>query len=264
MHRPMFRMRTPLSALALVAGFSLGGRGPGALAAGKENPFMTPNRALIVLTNHAQLGDTGRKTGFYLSEAAHPFEVFSKAGLQVEFASPAGGHAPMDGTDTEDPVALAHLKDSTFVALTEETKALDGLDPAHYDIVFFAGGHGTMWDFPNDPAVQHFTASVYEAGGIVAAVCHGPAALVNVRLSDGRALVEGRALTAFSNTEEKKVELDSVVPFALESVLVERGARFSAAPAFQAHVVVDERLATGQNPASARGVAEAAVDLARR
>ncbi|HEU4537166.1 MAG TPA: type 1 glutamine amidotransferase domain-containing protein, partial [Polyangiaceae bacterium] len=137
----------------------------------------------------------------------------------------------------------------------------DQVDPAAYDAVFYAGGHGTMWDFPDDAALARIAAAVYERGGVVAAVCHGPAGLVNVKLSSGEWLVAGREVAAFTNDEERAVGLAEVVPFLLADRLVERGARHRPAPNFQANVVVSGRLVTGQNPASARGVGDAIVAL---
>jgi putative intracellular protease/amidase len=224
-------------------------------------PAGTAKRVAIVLTNHGQLGDTGKATGFYLSEATHPHEVFRAAGYEVEFLSPKGGFAPMDGTDVEDPINAAFLADETLVAQTKQTTPIAAVDPARYDAVFFAGGHGTMWDFPDDPGVQSLIREVYERGGVVAAVCHGPAAIVNARLSDGTYLVAGKQVSAFTDEEEIAVALETVVPFALESRLRERGARFVEAPNFEKKVAVSERLVTGQNPASATGVAEAVVVL---
>ena len=220
-----------------------------------------PNRVAIVLTNHGQLGDTGKPTGFYLSEATHPHEVFRAAGYEIEFLSPKGGLAPMDGVDASDPINAAFLADETLVARTKQTTAIAAVDPSSYDAVFFAGGHGTMWDFPDDPGVQALIRAVYEHGGVVAAVCHGPAAIVNARLSDGTYLVAGKEVSSFTDEEEIAVKLEAVVPFALESKLRERGARFVEAPNFEKKVAVSERLVTGQNPASATGVAEAVVVL---
>lgn len=220
-----------------------------------------PKRVAIVLTNHGQLGDTGKTTGFFLSEATHPYEVFRAAGYEIDFLSPKGGLAPMDGVDTNDPINAAFLANEALVAQTKATRAIPSVDPARYDAVFFSGGHGTMWDFPEDRGVQALIRAVYERGGVVAAVCHGPAAVVNARLSDGTLLVEGKEVSSFTDEEEVAVKLDHVVPFALESTLRARGARFVEAPNFERKVAVSDRLVTGQNPASATGVAEEVVRL---
>lgn len=218
-------------------------------------------RVAIVLTNHGELGDTGRSTGFYLSEASHPYKVFTEAGYRVDFVSPKGGFAPMDGLDEKDAINDWFLSNESLVNRTENTTPIASIDADDYDAVFFAGGHGTMWDFPNDPQIQSLIRDVYEDGGVVAAVCHGPAALVNARLSDGTYLVANRTVSAFTDEEEAAVELEDVVPFALESKLRQRGALFVEAPNFQPKVAVSNRLVTGQNPSSATGVAEAVVTL---
>ena len=134
------------------------------------------------------------------------------------------------------------------------------IDPADYGAILFAGGHGTMWDFAESKPAQDLIRGIYEAGGVVAAVCHGPAALVNATLSNGEPLVKGKAIAGFSDAEEDAVGLTDVMPFLLESQLVLKGARYSKAPLWQTHVAVDGRLITGQNPASARGVGAAVAD----
>ncbi|MEM6332898.1 MAG: type 1 glutamine amidotransferase domain-containing protein [Planctomycetota bacterium] len=219
-------------------------------------------RVVIVLTNESSMGEGGRATGFYLSEASHPWRAFTEAGYEVVFASPLGGLAPIDPTsldrsDATNAAFLGEVADGDAVA----TEALGELDAGEIDGVFFAGGHGTMWDFPDDPAVKSQTAAVYEAGGVVAAVCHGPAALVNVRLSNGSYLVDGKMVATFTNAEEDAVGLTGTVPFLLQTLLEERGAEVVEAANFESNVVVDGRLVTGQNPASARGTADAVVAL---
>jgi putative intracellular protease/amidase len=208
---------------------------------------------LIALTSHAELGDTGRKTGFYVPEVAHPYAVFTAAGHQVDFVSVAGGEPPRDGVKPGDEVVAAFLADQG--SRLADTPTPDQVKAADYDAVFFAGGHGTMWDFPPSTALAALAAEIYENGGVVAAVCHGPAALVNLTLSDGTYLVSGRRVSAFTNAEEAAVGLTDVVPFALETALVERGAEFTKAGEFADHAVADRRLVTGQNPASATSVA---------
>jgi putative intracellular protease/amidase len=216
---------------------------------------------LIALTSHDKKGATGQPTGAYLAEIAHPYEVFVAAGYPVEFASVRGGKVPLDGVEREDPSNAAFLDDAEVMRQLETSVASSSVDPARYAAIFFAGGHGAMWDFPEAHAFGRATTAIYERGGIVGAVCHGPAALVNVKLADGSYLVAGKAVSAFTNDEERTVELDKVVPFLLESKLSERGALFQPAPNWQEKVVVADRLVTGQNPASASGVARAMVKL---
>jgi putative intracellular protease/amidase len=207
------------------------------------------------------MGDTGKPTGFFLGELTHPFEVFEKAGVPAELASIQGGEPPVDGLDLEDKINARYWNDPEFRSKLASTKKLSDLNPADYSAVFFSGGHGTMWDFPDDAAVQKFAREIYEAGSPVGAVCHGPAALVNVKLSDGTFLVAGKEVSAFTNSEEEKVGLTNVVPFLLATKLEERGAKHLGAPDFQEQVVASGNLVTGQNPASAAGVAEKMVEL---
>ncbi|MGW4032311.1 type 1 glutamine amidotransferase domain-containing protein [Streptomyces sp. NPDC004838] len=215
---------------------------------------------LFVLTSHGELGSSGRETGFWLSEAAHPWRVFTDAGCRVELVSVRGGRPPIDGADISDPVQRAFLEEIDLDVVAR----LDDVDPADYDAVLYVGGHGAMWDFPGNAALARVGSAVYAAGGAVAAVCHGPAGLLDLTLPDGRFLIDGRNVTSFTNAEERESGVDDVVPFFLQDALAERGARHSDGGIYQAHVVVDERLVTGQNPASAAGVAEAVLKLLTR
>jgi putative intracellular protease/amidase len=225
------------------------------------NPTPSTPTVLMVLTSHATKGSTGQPTGFYLGEVTHPLAVFDAAGIAVEFASIQGGEPPVDGLDLNDATNARYWNDAAFRNAIRSTQRLDQIDSAKYSAIFYAGGHGAVWDFPDSPAVQTKTREVFEAGGIVAAVCHGPAALVNVRLGDGRYLVAGKRLSAFTDDEERAVQLDQVVPFLLASTLVERGAQHQAAPDWTSKVTVDGRLVTGQNPQSATATGEAVRDL---
>lgn len=213
-------------------------------------------RILIVLTSHDDLGGVER-TGYYVPEAAHPWQIFTKAGYEVDVASIAGGRPPRDGHDPDDPAQAAFLA----TGLDDDTAMLSGVDASAYDAVLYAGGHGTMWDFPADPDVARVGREIYERGGVVAAVCHGPAALVGLTLSDGSHLVDGRRVAVFTNSEETVRGVAGVVPFLLADALTERGARHEPAPDWQPQVVVDDRLVTGQNPASAAPLAEQVVAL---
>ncbi|MFJ8833828.1 type 1 glutamine amidotransferase domain-containing protein [Micromonospora aurantiaca] len=214
-------------------------------------------RALIALTSHSELGRTGRSTGYYVGEAAEPWEVFRSAGYDVDLVSVAGGEPPVDGRDENDSTQNDFL---ATAGVTDTPKAAD-VDPAGYDVILFSGGHGTMWDFPDDPDLARIARSVYERGGVVAAVCHGPSALVNLTLTDGSRLVAGKRVAGFTNSEEAAVGLTDEVPFLLADKLGEAGAQHVPAPDFTEHVVVDGRLVTGQNPQSARAVADAVVKL---
>ena len=215
-------------------------------------------KILIGLTSHSDLAGL-RPTGYYLSEAAHPWKVFLDAGYSVDLASTAGGQPPVDGVDLSDTIQRAFTEDPDMQRKVQSTLTFAEAQASDYDAVLFAGGHGTMWDFPNDPDLANFTRTLYEAGGVVSAVCHGPAALVGVTLSDGRPLVEGKHVSAFTDAEEAAVGLADTVPFLLQTKLEQLGAKHTGADNFQAHVVIDDRLVTGQNPASATGVANAVV-----
>ncbi len=213
-------------------------------------------KILIALTSHSELGNTGRKTGFYLPEAAHPYAVFTQAGYTVDFVSPLGGEPPVDGVDLNDPLQRAFWEDADVRAKLQNTLRPADINPADYAAIFYAGGHGTMWDFPDNAELAAIAADIYEQEGVVAAVCHGPSALVNIKLSDGSYLVAGKTVSTFTNEEEAAVGLTEVVPFLLESRLRERGAQITKAPNFAAHTAVSDRLLTGQNPASATPLAE--------
>lgn len=281
-HRPRSRRRFPvlsttapiaplLAFLALaLGGCSPGGTpepddGSGAPAPGRAASTAQRGSILLVLTNHGALGQTGNPTGFYLSEAAHPWEVFTKAGYEVVLASPEGGRAPVDpkSLDLEDETNAAFHERFVQDGAVPGTVALADVEPVDHAAVFFAGGHGTMWDFPDHPEVDRVGEAVHARGGVVGAVCHGPAALVGMKGVDGEPLVKGLAVTGFTNSEEEAVELTEAMPFLLETRLRELGARFDGAADFAANVAVGERVVTGQNPASAEAAARAVVEQLR-
>jgi putative intracellular protease/amidase len=166
---------------------------------------------------------------------------------------------PLDGIDRTDADNASFLDDGAALARLHASLTPAQVEASRYAAIYFAGGHGTMWDLPDDAGLARIAAQIYEAGGFVSAVCHGPAGLVNIQLSSGAYLVANKQVAAFTDDEERAVGLTEVVPFLLASRLVERGARHVPAPNFKANVIVSERLITGQNPASARGVGEALV-----
>jgi putative intracellular protease/amidase len=213
-------------------------------------------KILMVLTSVSEIEETGEKTGYNVAEAAHPWKVFKDSGHFVDFASIKGGQPPQDTVDKDDPIQVAFTQDETTRAGLYNTARIDVVDPEQYDGVYLVGGHGTMWDFPDNEGLQKLVGSIYDSGGLVGAVCHGPAGLVNVELKNGLRLVEGRTVAAFTNDEEVAVGKEKIVPFLLQDKLVEQGATHEAAENFEEKVVVDERLVTGQNPASAGGVAK--------
>ncbi|GGZ04693.1 type 1 glutamine amidotransferase domain-containing protein [Streptomyces poonensis] len=218
-----------------------------------------PKKVLFALTSHGELGDTGRTTGFYVPEVAHPAAVFRAAGYDIDFVSVQGGAPPQDGVDPDDEVVTGFLADPATRAALRTTPTAADVSAEDYAVMFYAGGHGAMWDFPGNAELAALAAAVYERGGVVAAVCHGPAGLVDIRLSDGSHLVDGKQVACFTNEEEAAVGCGDVVPFLLESKLVERGARHTGTAPFAEHAVADRRLVTGQNPASAVKVAELAL-----
>jgi putative intracellular protease/amidase len=215
---------------------------------------------LCVVTSHPIRGDTGEPTGFAMVELTHPLDVFRQAGIPTEIASIRGGHPPIDFFDLKDPVNERFWRDKEFRDALAHSLILSEADPSRYSAVFFAGGHGTMWDFADSHAVQHVIRQKWESGGIVSAVCHGPAAFVNATLSDGSYLVAGKKIASFTDEEEAEVKYTHVVPYLLATTLKKRGALHQPAPNWAENVVVDGRLVTGQNPASAHGVGRAVVD----
>ena len=220
-------------------------------------------KILCVVTSNNVKGATGIPTGFWLSELTHSLEKFVAAGFEFELASIKGGKPPIDGDslDFSDAVNKKFWDDKNFQRKLENSLRLDDVTAADFDAIFCAGGHGVMWDFADSAAIDKVTREIYERGGIVSAVCHGPAALVNVKLSDGKFLVDGKNLTAFTNGEEEAVQATDIVPFLLETALKNHGAIHHAAANWSNHVVEDGRLVTGQNPASAAGVGAAVVKL---
>lgn len=213
---------------------------------------------LFVVTSAAIKGETGLATGFNLSEVTHPLEKLHDAGITVEFASIRGGVAPLDGLeDMNDPANAHYWADDAFRQGIANTKKIDDINPADYSAIFFAGGHGTMWDFPDSSASHKAIREIFESGGIVSAVCHGPAVLVNATLSDGSYLVAGKKVAAFTDEEEEIVQSTKIVPFLLESTLIKRGAKPQHAAAWSPNVAIDGRLITGQNPQSGAILGEA-------
>lgn len=210
-------------------------------------------KVLFALTSHNRKGNTGQPTGYYLPEAAHPWHVLDADGFEIDFVSPQGGRPPMDGADAADAISRQFLDNPDIAEKLGDTPKPEQIKPGEYAAILFVGGHGAMWDFAENRALAGIAASIYEAGGVVGAVCHGPAGLVNLQLSSGEYLVKGKQVAAFTDEEERAVNLDKVVPFLLSGTLRQRGALLKPAPNWQPNVVVDGRLVTGQNPASAEG-----------
>lgn len=218
---------------------------------------MSVPHILIILTNAATIGPNARKTGYFFSEVAHPFEVFDRAGVAVEFASPLGGEPPHDGYDDADPAQRAFRASKAFRRMSRSRK-LSEVDVLDYDAIFIPGGLGPMVDITGNPTVQRAVSRAHAGGLLVGAVCHGPAALLGVTRDDGTPLLQNLKLTSFSNAEEDGYARADV-PFMLEQALRAAGADYTSAPPWQPHVVQDGRVMTGQNPASAAPLAEAMV-----
>lgn len=228
---------------------------------------MKPTKKIaIVVTNHTRMGKTGEKTGWHCSEVSHPLDVFRESGFEVTFVSPEGGKTKPDPAtiDTDDAHNAALLENTSAMEALNNTLHPSTIDPQDYDAIFLAGGHGTMWDFPESRPLQSLIKNMAEAGRVIAGVCHGPAALMNVKLSDGSYLIEGKDFACFTNQEEKLVQRDAVVPFLLASKLEARGGKHHAGDPFEKQVIVSGKLVTGQNPASAQGVAEEVVFQIKR
>ncbi|MGY0235895.1 type 1 glutamine amidotransferase domain-containing protein [Longispora urticae] len=213
-------------------------------------------RILMVLTSHGELGASGTATGFWLEELAAPLAAFRSAGFDVELASVRGGRPPLDpGSAEYDAGAVPDLDD-----LLAATTALDTVDPARYAGVFLVGGHGTMWDFPDDPHLARLVTDVHRTGA-VGAVCHGVAGLLGATADDGTPLVAGRLVTGFSDAEEKMIGADAVIPFHLQQRLTGLGATVEVGAPFTGCVRRDGRLVTGQNPQSSAATAAALVEV---
>lgn len=214
----------------------------------------------MILTSHDQLGDTGKKTGFWLEEFAAPYYVFRDAGATITLASPKGGQPPLDpksdAPDAQTPATERFKADLEANAQLAATHKLSEIDVAAYDGVFYPGGHGPMWDLANDSASIALIQDALAANKPVAAVCHAPAALKNVKNADGTPLVKGKTVTGFSNSEEDAVGLSDIVPFLLEDTLKEQGGEYSRGDDWAVHVVEDGLLITGQNPASSEEAAK--------
>jgi putative intracellular protease/amidase len=218
------------------------------------------NKILFVVTSHDTKGSTGEKTGYYLGEVSHPWEVLTKAGFEIDFVSPKGGNPPVDGFDLTDETNKLFWEDAYYQKKISNSMKPNEVNPEEYAI-YFAGGHGAMGDLADNKEIAEIAARIFEKNGVVAAVCHGPAGLVNVKLKDGSYLVSGKKINGFTNEEEAIVKLTNVVPFLLEDKLKERGGIFEKSEPWQNHVTVAQRLVTGQNPQSAKAVGEAMVKL---
>lgn len=221
-------------------------------------------KILMVLTSHDQLGDTGRKTGFWLEEFAAPYYVFRDAGVELTLASVKGGQPPIDPKsdlpENQTPATTRFKNDPAAQKDLASTVKLEGMRSEDFDTVFYPGGHGPMWDLVDNTDSIALIESFYNSGKPVAAVCHAPAVLHRV-VYQGAPIVKGKRVTGFTNSEEEEVQLTHVVPFLVEDKLKQLGGLFEKAPNWQSFVITDGRLITGQNPASSTAGAQALLKL---
>lgn len=225
-------------------------------------------KILIVLTSHDQLGDTGRKTGFWLEELAAPYYAFKDAGAEITLASPAGGRPPLDPKSNESDFQTDQTRrfeaDPGATAQLARTVRLDGVRQEDFDTVFYPGGHGPLWDLAEDRNSINLIESFLAADKPVALVCHAPGVLRHVKTAAGRPLVEGRRVTGFTNSEEEAVGLTHVVPFLVEDELIAMGGKFAKGSDWAEFVVTDGLLTTGQNPQSSSLAARTLLDRMAR
>ncbi|EXA61022.1 N-terminal domain of DJ-1_PfpI family protein [Acinetobacter baumannii 348935] len=222
-------------------------------------------KILIVLTSHDQLGETGKKTGFWLEELAAPYYTFIDAGADVTLASPAGGQPPLDPKSNEPDAQTETTKrfeaDEVAMQALANTHKLSEVLNQDFDAVFYPGGHGPLWDLAKDQNSISLIEQTLQANKPVALVCHAPGVLRDVKNAEGRPIVEGKSVTGFSNTEEDGVGLTDIVPFLVEDTLKEKGGQYSKAEDWQVYVQQDGLLITGQNPASSAATAESLLKL---
>jgi len=225
-------------------------------------------KVLIVLTSHDQLGNTGRKTGFWLEELAAPYYVFKDIGAQITLASPKGGRPPLDPKSNEPSfqtdITRRFEKDAEAEGQLDRTVRLESVKQEDFDTVFYPGGHGPMWDIVDNPHSIKLIESFVAAGKTFATVCHSSGALRHVKAPDGNLLIAGRTVTGFTNGEEDDVGLTKVVPFLVEDELMSLGATISKVKNWGVHTVVDGRLITGQNPASSGPTAKLLIDMLKK
>ncbi len=219
------------------------------------------SRILMVLTSHDQLGDTGKKTGFWLEEFAAPYYVFKDAGAQITLASPQGGQPPLD-PKSDDPGAQTDATrrfkgDAAAQKELANTVALDKVHASDFDADFYPGGHGPLWDLAEDAQSIALIEKTYAAGKPLALVCHAPGVLRHTKAPDGSPLVKGKKVTGFTNSEEAAVQLTDIVPFLVEDMLKANGGDYSKGADWAPYVLIDGTLITGQNPASSEQGAHA-------
>lgn len=225
-------------------------------------------KVLIVLTSHSELGNTGKKTGFWVEEFASPYYTLKDAGVDIVLASPKGGQPPIDpkSAEPENQTEATHRfdKDDELKEMLAHTKVLSEVSADEFDGVFYPGGHGPLWDLATDQTSIKLIQDFWNSNKPVAAVCHAPAALLNVLDEEGNPLIKDKKVTGFTNTEEEGVKLTEVVPFLLEDELKNKGGIYSKKGDFEPYIVTDGMLITGQNPASSKVAAEKLLELLKK
>lgn len=218
-------------------------------------------KILLVLTSHSQFGNTGKPTGYYLPEASTSARILSDAGYEIDFVSPQGGAAPFVTANEPEPADEWFLSNSSIQYKVNHTLKPGEVDVNQYSAIYYIGGHGTVWDFKDNEELQEITREIWENDGVVAGVCHGPIGLINVKLSNGRYLIDGKKIASFSNAEEEAEGGIGIVPFLVADSLAANGGILTHAPLWEANVIADGNFVTGQNPASAKGVSDEIVRL---
>ncbi|MDO9237255.1 MAG: type 1 glutamine amidotransferase domain-containing protein [Aquabacterium sp.] len=216
-------------------------------------------KILVVMTTTEKYPTIDRATGVWLGEVVHFVDRVQKAGFEVDYVTPDGGYTPIDphSLAMAEPIDWTWYHNRNFMNRLGATLKCSDVNPGNYVAIYYVGGHGVMWDFPDNKDFQEFSRKIYEAGGYVSSVCHGVVGLLNIALSDGTLLIKDKKITGFSNEEERQAQLDQYVPFMTEDEVVQRGANYVKADApWAAFAVEDRRVITGQNPASGGAVAD--------
>ncbi|WP_373894641.1 type 1 glutamine amidotransferase domain-containing protein [Virgibacillus natechei] len=216
------------------------------------------NKILVVVSSFPKYPNLNRATGLWLGEAVHFVKKVEEAGYEVDYVSPKGGYTPIDphSLAQAEEIDWEFYQDPEFMGKLGKTLKPSEVNPTNYSAIYYAGGHGTLWDFPENEDLQQISQTIYKNGGIISSVCHGAVGLLNIKTQDGEYLIDGKVVTGFSNEEEKLAELDQYVPYLTETELINRGAKYQSEKAFVPYAVEDGRLVTGQNPASGGPVAE--------
>ena len=225
-------------------------------------------KILIVLTSHSELGDTGGKTGFWIEEFATPYYLLKDEGMEITLASPKGGQPPIDpksdDSDNQTPSTIRYNADAELLKKMANTLKLDAVSANDYEAVFYPGGHGPLWDLATDASSIALLEAFWKSKKPIAAVCHAPSVLLNVKDGKGEPVIKGKRVTGFTNSEEEAVKLTKIVPFLLEDELTKKGGIYSKKENWASYMVRDGLLITGQNPASSEAVAKEMLQIIQK